>query len=120
MKGISIFLLFLLALSVLLSEELKFEGVKSRADAGNDQSQVALATMYDQGVGVEQSFENAFYWASKSAVQGNTLAQIMVRQMHFTGQGVKLNKVDGLAWVMLAFQSGAEYADVVGSQFDQA
>ena len=84
MKRLSIFFLFLLALTELLSEELDVEGIKSRAEAGNDQSQVVLASMYDQSVGVEQSFENAFYWAARSAVQGNTLAQIMVGQMYFT------------------------------------
>ncbi len=97
-------------------EGLDVEGIKERAEAGNDEPQLVLASMYDYGAGVEQSFEDAFYWASKSAVQGNTLAQIMVGQMYFTGQGVKPNKVNGLAWVMLAFQSGAKYANVVGRE----
>ena len=72
--------------------------------------------MYDQGVGVEQSYEKAFFWAFKSAVQGNTKAQIMVGQMHFTGQGVKQNQVVGLAWVMLAFDAGSEYANFAGTR----
>ena len=51
MKRLSIFFLFLLALTELLSEELDVEGIKSRAEAGNDQSQLVLASMFDQGVG---------------------------------------------------------------------
>ena len=116
MKRLSIFFLFLITLNGLLAEGLDVEGVKERAEAGNDESQIVLAAMYDQGIGVEQSFEDAFYWASKSAVQSNTVAQVMVGQMYFTGQGVKLNKVNGLAWVMLAFQSGSELADIVGNE----
>ena len=72
MKRLSIFFLFLLALTELLSEELDGEGIKSRAEAGNDQSQVVLA---------------------RSAFQGNTLAQMIVGKMYFTGQGVKHDKV---------------------------
>ena len=53
MKRLSIFFLFLLALTGLLSEELDVEGIKPRAEAGNDQSHVVLASMYDQGAGVE-------------------------------------------------------------------
>ena len=60
MQHLSIFVLFLLTLTELLSEELDVEGVKSRAEAGNDQSLVVLASMYDQGVGVEQSFEKVY------------------------------------------------------------
>ena len=117
MKHLSVLFLFLLALTGLLSEELDVEGIKLRAEAGNDQSQLVLASMFDQGVGVEQSFGNAFYWAASSAVQGNTLAQMIMGQMYFTGQGMKLDKVAGLAWVMLAFQYGNEYAEVIGDQF---
>ena len=69
MKRLSIFFLFLIILTGLLAERLDVEGVKERAEAGNDESQMVLAAMYDQGIGVEQSFEDAFYWTSKSAFQ---------------------------------------------------
>ena len=69
MKRLSIFFLFLIILTGLLAERLDVEGVKERAEAGNDESQIVLAAMYDQGVGVEQNFEDAFYWTSKSAFQ---------------------------------------------------
>ena len=70
MKRLSIFFLFLITLTGLLAEGLDVEGVKERAEAGNDESQIQLAAMYDQGIGVEDSLTDALKWYMISYLNG--------------------------------------------------
>ena len=58
------------------------------ANQNNGVSQSCLGTMYDQGLGVEQSFVQAFHWYEKGAVeQHNDVAQYNLGSLYEDGQG---------------------------------
>ena len=58
------------------------------ANQNNGVSQSCLGTMYDKGLGVEQSFTKAFHWYEKGAVeQHNEAAQYNLGSLYEDGQG---------------------------------
>lgn len=54
-------------------------------------AQFNLACMYLSGVGIDQSFQNAFYWFYKSLNNGNILAAYVIGFIHFNGVLVSRN-----------------------------
>ena len=67
------------------------------------------------GQGVEQDYEQAFAWYSKSAEQGDSEAQVNVGYMYENGLGTKKNMKEAFNYAQLAAES-----DHVVGQFNLA
>ena len=50
-------------------------------------AQNTLGSMYEQGKGVDQDYNQAFYWFTAAAEQGHANAQINLADMYARGQG---------------------------------
>ena len=75
MKRVSIFFLFLLALTGWAVTPEEFEEHKKYAEEGNVAAQYNLGTIYAHGKGVPQDYVEAIKWYRKAAAQGNIESQ---------------------------------------------
>ena len=50
---------------------MNFEELLAKAEKGDAEAQYQLGCCYYEGDGVEQNYEQAVYWWTKSAEQGN-------------------------------------------------
>ena len=62
--------------------------IVQKAEAGEEDAQVALGSMYFKGVGVRQSDQEAVRWYRKAAEQGQAEAQYNLCMMYYVGQDV--------------------------------
>lgn len=86
------------------------------AEAGDENAQYYLGSMYEYGWGVKWSDKQALYWYLKSAKAGHAEAQNTVANLYYLGaSGVKQNKKTAFKWFMKAAKNG--HAD---AQFDLA
>jgi len=80
--------------------------LKVLSDQGHADAQFYLATMYQEGKGVEQDYKQAAYWLRASSNQGHARAQFNLGNAYKHGRGV--DKDDWLAltwWKRSALQS---------------
>lgn len=73
-----------------------------KARGGDADSQLWLATAYEQGWFGERNFSEALKWYRKSAANGNPDAQNALGQMYEDGKGVKQNYVLAARWYRMA------------------
>ncbi|GAB68101.1 SEL-1 protein [Plasmodium cynomolgi strain B] len=64
---------------------LAFYYFELAAKSSLSSAQFNLACLYLSGVGITQSFHNAFYWFYKSLNNGNVLAAYIIGFMHYNG-----------------------------------
>lgn len=94
-------------------ERREFEAVKARAEKGDGEAQISLASHYVNGMGVAQDPVKAAKWLRKAADQGVARAQCLLGLAYMNGQGVKMDKAEGARWLRRAADQGLSEA-----QFD--
>jgi hypothetical protein len=72
------------------------------AKGGNAAAQCELGSAYNEGIGVEQSYEQAIKWYLKSAKQGYAEAQFSLGRLYYMGFGVAQDYAEALKWLRLA------------------
>ena len=58
------------------------------AEHGNSRAQSNLGTMFEMGIGVEQSYKRAVKWYAQAAKQGDEYGQYNLGRMYEAGWGV--------------------------------
>ena len=72
------------------------------ADQGNAMAQNNIGYLYEQGLGVGQSYPEAMAWYRKAAEQKLPQAQFNIGTLYFYGYGVEKNLREALTWFRLA------------------
>ncbi len=83
---------------VYINEKLEYQGINKvlycfrKAVEGRDlYAQIDIGYIYENGIGVEKSYKDAFYWYKKSANQ-DADAYLNIGYMYDKGQGVEKNE----------------------------
>jgi hypothetical protein len=95
------------------TERKQFADVKARADRGDADAQLSVATLYGSGSGVARDPAKAAKYIRKAAEQGLARAQCLLGLAYSTGDGVKLDKAEAARWLHRAADQGLAEA-----QFD--
>ena len=95
------------------AERKQFEAIKAKADKGDSEAQLSLASSYASGNGVAKDPAKAVKWLRKAAEQGSARAQCLLGLKYANGDGVKPDKVEGARWLRRAADQGLAEA-----QFD--
>lgn len=85
---------------------IAFDLFKNSAEAGFIMAQQNLAWMYENGIGTDQSYKNAYKWRLKAAKRGVLYAQNDLGSMYLYGRGVPQNYTDAVKWFQKAANSG--------------
>jgi TPR repeat protein len=80
------------------------------ADQGNAMAQNNIGYLYEQGLGVGQSYPEAMAWYRKAADHEIPLAQYALGLMYANGHGVPKHDVEAYGWLLLAGARGNESA----------
>ncbi|MCQ2069689.1 MAG: sel1 repeat family protein [archaeon] len=80
------------------------------AETGDPEAQNLLGIMYDEGDGVEQSFEKAVEWFTKAAEQGHIDAQFNLAEKYEKGEGVEKSLETAAEWYGAAAEQDDEDA----------
>ncbi len=79
---------------------------QTRAEAGDDQAQLLLGLMHDNGLGTPKDPVRAYGWYRKAAESGNPRAQFNIAEMLSAGQGVAPDRDEALRWYARAADNG--------------
>jgi TPR repeat protein/predicted secreted protein len=79
---------------------------KPLAEAGDNEAQSHLGSLYYVGRGVTKDLDEAYNWYRKSADQGNVDAQYSIGNMYLLGEGVEQNNASAEEWYTLASEQG--------------
>jgi len=118
-RSIGVLLLFLAGSVVQLpgqatdAERKQFEAIKARADKGDGEAQLSVASHYANGIGVARDPVKATKYLRKAAERGLARAQCLLGLAYANGEGVKPDKVEGARWLHRAADQGMAEA-----QFD--
>lgn len=77
-----------------------------RADAGDNQAQLLLGLMHDNGLGTQKDPARAYGWYRKAAEGGHPRAQFNVAEMLAAGQGVAPDRGEAMRWYARAADNG--------------
>ena len=80
------------------------------ADQDYADAQAQLGYMYQNGAGVELSYEKAMEWNNRAAQQGNAQGQAQIGYMYHMGLGVTQNLDEAGRWYTRAAQQGDAWA----------
>ena len=69
-------------------------------------TQYTLGSMYHDGKGGPQDFQQAFKWYERAAEQGNADAQYCLGMMYDEGKGVPQDYQEALKWIRRAAEQG--------------
>jgi TPR repeat protein len=86
--------------------EISIEDLRSRADAGDAESQEALGGRLVDGTGVRQDFIEAAKWFSRAAQQNHPNAQLNLAMLYEAGRGVPLDEAEAARWFRRAAEQG--------------
>jgi hypothetical protein len=89
-----------------LSDLNTIESTRLEAEFGDPEAQFMLGAAYDDGKGVENNEQLAFYWYSKAAEQGDVSAQFMVGMAYEDGLGVEQDIGLAVEWYRKAADQG--------------
>lgn len=95
------------------AERKQFDAVKTKAEKGDVEAQLNLASRYANGDGAARDPAKAVKWLRKAAEQGSARAQCQLGLNYAIGDGVKLDKFEGARWLRRAADQGLAEA-----QFD--
>lgn len=79
---------------------------KPLAESGNDNAQWYMGEVYNNGLGVEESSKQAFYWYSLSANNGEALAQKNLAYLYYHGEGTPQDYKSAVKWFKKAADQG--------------
>lgn len=90
-------------------------------EVGNDaEAQYELANLYIQGLGVQESEDQAFILYKKAAEQGHADAANNLADMYLNGEGTDVDEALALYWFSLAAESGVvEAMFTLGIMYEQ-
>lgn len=98
----------------------QFAATKARAEQGDAQAQLRLASCYSDGTGVSKDLRKAANWLRKAAEQGVPRAQFFLALAYSDGRGVKTNAAEAVYWLMKAAQQGMVEAELeLGSWYSR-
>ncbi|TVM32259.1 sel1 repeat family protein [Oceanidesulfovibrio marinus] len=80
--------------------------IEPLARDGDAKAQALLAVMYDNGLGVSQSQEEAARWYGFAAAQGDAYSQHMLGRMYHLGRGVPQDDELSARWMQKAAEQG--------------
>lgn len=80
------------------------------AEAGDSDAQVALAGLFQDGLGVERSLDQAIEWYRRSAEAGHPVAQLNLGDIYARGAGGPRDLVEAYVWLTLAARQGRQWA----------
>ena len=89
------------------AQDDSIEEVRTRANAGDTDSQYVLGHMFLLGLGGLQDYVEAAEWFRKAAEQGHAEAQFNLGLAHANGEGAPQDNVEAYKWLNLA----ATFAD---------
>lgn len=89
-------------LGVSKNEKEAFFWYGKSAAQGNSGAQFNLGVLFENGRGTKIDFAKANEWYRKASVQGDGLAVGNLGMLYIRGQGVKVNKVAGVALLLLS------------------
>ncbi len=92
-----------------IKEEIKT--LQLSAEKGNAKAQYNLASAYEEGIGVQQSYPTAIKWYIKSAELGYDEAMFRLGYLYDNGIGVKKDNKTAIKWYTKAAELG-----LVGAQ----
>jgi hypothetical protein len=95
------------------AERKQSEAVKARADKGEADAQLSVATLYANGTGVARDPAKGAKYLRKAAEQGLARAQCLLGLAYANGDGVKMDKSEAAHWLHKAAEQGMAEA-----QFD--
>ena len=72
--------------------------LRSKAEDGDVQAQLALAKAYHQGEGTEKDEAQAVQWWEKAAEHGDTTAEVNLGTAYSLGAGVPRNYAAAVRW----------------------
>ncbi len=81
--------------------------LEAEAETGDLPSQLALAQILRDGLGVPANPQRAFHWAKKAAEQGDAPAQLAVGVMYELGQGTAADAAAAVGWYRKAAEQGS-------------
>lgn len=81
------------------------------AEAGDRDAQVALAGLYQDGLGVARNSGQAIAWYRQAAEAGHPVAQLNLGDLYARGAGVPANLVEAYVWLSLAARQGRDWAE---------
>lgn len=90
------------------------------AEHGDVEAQVALAGLYEAGLGVRRDDRRAAHWYRTAAERGHVIARLNIGDFYSRGRGVDLDRVKAWHWLDLAAAAGSVWArdrrDVVATR----
>lgn|GEM_PF-1153923 len=93
--------------------KMALEELLPAAQAGDARAQGYVGVMFQEGQGVEKSFETAARWFKKAAGNGDAQAQHQLGRMYYNGQGMPKDHKQAARWFRKAADQGyasAEYS----------
>ena len=84
------------------AERKQFEAIKAKADRGDAEAQLSVATSYATGNGVAKDPGKSVKWLRKAAEQGVARAQCLLALNYANGNGVKPDKLEAARWLRRA------------------
>ncbi|MGI9383949.1 MAG: tetratricopeptide repeat protein [Methyloligellaceae bacterium] len=76
--------------------------IRTQAEQGDAKAQYTLGTMYRDGRGVTQDYDEALRWWRKSAELGLVDAQYALGNIYAGGAGIARNNVQAYMWYSIA------------------
>ena len=89
----------------------KFLMLKEKADNGDAESQLKVGEMYEDGLGVEQSYINAFKYYMLASEQDINEAHNYIGLLYQDGLGVEKNFIEAAKYFKKAANNGYKYAN---------
>ena len=83
-----------------------FKSFFEQAEHGDAEAQLRLGYCYEKGNGVEQNYEKAIEWYTKSVEQGNAVAQLRLGYCYEKGNGVEQNHEKAIEWYTKSAEQG--------------
>ena len=80
------------------------------AEAGDVEAQVALAGLYESGLGVSRDDRAAARWYERAARRGHPVARLNIGEFYSRGIGVAHDRVRAWVWLSLAADVGSDWA----------
>ena len=95
------------------TDRKEFEAIRARADKGDVEAQLSVASHYTSGEGVARDPARAAKYIRKAAEQGSARAQCLLGLLYSNGDGVKPDPAEAARWLHKAATQGMAEA-----QFD--